>query len=94
MTSADEILAAIAAEKEKQKAFSVQHPDLAPKVGIEDIVKAHHSNVNPGRGGQKIGADSKLGAPSSGAKIEAMMGDVKNFWNIPGLKQALKNDRR
>lgn len=94
MTTIEDILAAIEAEKEKQKAFSVQHPDLAPQVGVADIIKAHQANVNPGKGGQRIGADSKLGAPSSGAKIEATVGDVKNFWNIPGLKQALKNDRR
>jgi hypothetical protein len=94
MTTVEDIIAAIESEKQKQKAFSVQHPDLAPKVGIEDIVKAHQSNVNPGRGGQRIGSDSKLGAPSSGANIEALMGNVKDFWHIPGLKQALKNDRR
>ncbi len=94
MTSNEDILAAMAAEKEKQKAFSVQHPQLGPQLTAKDIVKSHQEQVNPGRGGQKIGVDSKLGAPSSGASIEKSMPSVKDFWNIPGLKQALKSDRR
>ena len=66
MTSNNDILAALAAEKEKQKAFSVQHPQLGPQLTNADIVKSHQSQVAPGRGAQKIGADSKLGAPVAG----------------------------
>jgi hypothetical protein len=94
MISNNDILAAMAAEKEKQKAFSIQHPQLGAQVSNAQIVKAHQSQVAPGRGGQRIGADSKLGAPSSGASIEKSMPDAKNFFNIPGIKEALKNDRR
>ena len=56
------------------------------------IVKAHQDQVKAGRGEQKIGADSKLGAPKSGASLEKSY-DTKNFFNIPGIKEALKNDR-
>jgi len=94
MATNNDILAAMAAEKEKQKAFSIQHPQLGAQVSNAQIVKAHQSQVAPGRGAQKIGADSKLGAPSSGATIEASLPNAKNFFNIPGIKEALKNDRR
>jgi len=93
MTTNEDILAAMAAETEKQKAVSVQHPQLGPQLSAKDIVKSHQAQVSPGMGGQKIGVDSNLGAPSSGASIEKSI-NAKDFWNIPGLKQALKADRR
>jgi len=92
MTTNADILAAMAAEKERKKAFSLQHPQLGPQLTNADIVKAHQDQVKAGRGEQKIGADSKLGAPKSGASLEKSF-DAKNFFNIPGIKEALKNDR-
>tara|TARA_Y100000389_G_scaffold24075_2_gene20790 strand:+ start:2801 stop:3094 length:294 start_codon:yes stop_codon:yes gene_type:complete len=92
MTTNADILAAMAAEKERKKAFSLQHPHLGPQLTNADIVKAHQDQVKAGRGEQKIGADSKLGAPKSGASLEKSF-DAKNFFNIPGIKEALKNDR-
>ena len=94
MSDNNDILAAMKAEKEKQKAFSVQHPQLGPQLTAADIVKSHQEQVNVGKGAQKIGADANLGAPSTGQTIENSLGDVKNFFKIPGLKEALKNDRR
>ena len=92
MTTNQDILAAMAAEKEKKKAFSLQHPQLGQQLTNADIVKAHQDQVRAGKGQQKIGADSKLGAPTTGATLEKSF-DAKNFFNIPGLKEALKNDR-
>jgi hypothetical protein len=90
MTSNDDILKAMAAEKQKILASAVM-PQLTPNITDADIVKAHREATQPGRGGQKIGGDSRMGAPTSGATLEMM---PKVDMHIPGLKEMLKNDRR
>ena len=83
MTSTEDILKAMAAEKHKIMASAIK-PQLQPNLTAADIVKAH-------RGGQKIGADSRLGSPQSSADLSQL---PKVDFHIPGLKEMLKNDRR
>ncbi len=90
MTSTEDILKAMAAEKHKIMASAIK-PQLTPNLTAADIVKAHHDNVKPGKGGQKIGADSRLGSPQSSADLSQL---PKVDFHIPGLKEMLKNDRR
>ena len=51
MTSTEDILKAMAAEKHKIMASAIK-PQLQPNLTAADIVKAHRDNVKPGRGGQ------------------------------------------
>ena len=48
MTTNVDILAAIAVEKEKNKASSLQHPELSPQLTNADIVKAHQDQIKVG----------------------------------------------
>ena len=90
MSSNDDILKAMAAEKQKILASAIT-PQMTPNISDADIVKAHFAETKPGRGGQKINANSRMGAPTSGATLENM--PVVDM-HIPGLKAMLKADRR
>lgn len=90
MTTNDDILKAMAAEKHKIMASAIT-PQMTPNITDADIVKAHRDATKPGRGGQKIGSDSRMGAPKSGASLEDL---PKVDMHIPGLKEMLKADRR
>ena len=90
MTSTEDILKAMAAEKHKIMASAVK-PQLQPNLTAADIVKAHQASTKPGKGGQKIGGDSRLGSPQSSADLSQI---PKVDFHIPGLKEMLKNDRR
>ena len=90
MTTQKDILKAMAAEKQKMLASSVK-PQLRPNLTNADIVRAHREAVKPGRGGQKIGGDSKLGAPKAAADPAFV---PKVDFEIPGIKEMLRNDRR
>jgi hypothetical protein len=90
MTTNEDILKAMAAEKHKIMSATVK-PQMKPNLTDADIVAAHKAAINPGRGGQKIGADSKLGAPKPATDITKA--PAVDF-HIPGLKEMLKNDRR
>lgn len=90
MTSNDDILKAMAAEKHKILASAIM-PQMTPKITDADIVKAHKAATKPGRGGQQIAGDSRMGAPTSGASLEDL---PKVDMHIPGLKEMLKADRR
>jgi len=90
MTTDQDILKAINAEKHKILASAIT-PQLTPKISDADIVKAHRAATKPGRGGQQIAGDSRMGAPTSGASLEDL---PKVDMHIPGLKEMLKNDRR
>ncbi len=90
MTTNEDILKAMAAEKHKIMSATVK-PQMKPNISREEIVKAHRAATRPGRGGQRIDGDSKLGAPKPATDItKAPPVD----FHIPGLKEMLKNDRR
>jgi len=92
MTSQDDIIAAIKAEKKKILSMTV-----APNTPItpDDIVRDMQEQANPGKGNQKVSANSRMGAPKPPvANSEVTQEDVKNFFDIPGLKKMLKGDRR
>jgi|TARA_B100000902_G_scaffold175536_1_gene169285 hypothetical protein len=90
-SSNEDILEAIMQEKALLKASSVE-PQLKPNITDEEIIKNHLSQTKPGRGGQKIGADSKMGGPKPKFMKEAFV--VKDPWHVPGLKQAMENDHK
>ena len=91
MVSNDDIIAAMLQEKAVMKASSVE-PQLKPNLTDEEIIKNHMSQTKPGRGGQKIGADSRLGGPKPKFRKEAFT--VRDPWHVPGLKQALENETK
>ncbi len=92
MTSQEEIIAAIMAEKEKILSMTVAPTNV---ITPEDIVKDMREQANPGRGNQKVSANSRMGAPKPPvANSEVTEADVKNFFDIPGLKKMLESDRR
>jgi hypothetical protein len=91
MVSNDDIIAAMLQEKAVMKASSVE-PQLKPNLTDEEIIKNHMSQTKPGRGGQKIGADSRLGGPKPKFLKEAFT--VRDPWHVPGLKQALENETK
>ena len=90
MTTNVDILKAMAAEKHKIMASAIK-PQLTPNITDAEIVKAHRDATKPGRGGQKIGGDSRMGAPKTSADLSML---AKVDMHIPGLKEMLKNDRR
>ena len=65
MTTTEDILKAMAAEKQKMLASSVK-PQLRPNLTNADIVRAHHEAVKPA-GRPEDRRDSKLGAPKAAA---------------------------
>jgi hypothetical protein len=90
MTTKEDILKAMEAEKHKIMSSSVK-PQMQPNLTAQDIVNAHYEATRPGRGGQKIGADSKLGAPKPATDITK----APNVdFEIPGIRDMLKKDRR
>ncbi|MAY90450.1 MAG: hypothetical protein CMN00_04620 [Rickettsiales bacterium] len=91
MVSNDDIIAAMLQEKAHIKASSVE-PQLKPQITDEEIIKNHLAQTKPGRGGQKIGADSKMGGPKPKFLKEAFT--VKDPWHVPGLKQAMQNETK
>ena len=92
MTSQDDIIAALKAEKEKILSMTVVPTNV---ITPEDIVRDMHDQANPGRGNQKVSANSRMGAPKPPiAASEVTPEDVKNFFDIPGLKKMLKGNRR
>ena len=90
-SSNEDILAAIMQEKAVRSASSVE-PQLKPNITDEEIIKNHLAQTKPGRGNQKIGADSKMGGPKPKFLKEAF--EVKDPWHVPGLKQAMENDHK
>ncbi len=91
MVSNEDIIAAMLQEKAHIKASSVE-PQLKPQISDADIIKNHLSQTRPGRGGQKIGADSKMGGPK--AKFDESALTPQNPWHVPGLKQAMQNETK
>ena len=90
MTNKEDILKAMEAEKHKIMASSVK-PQMQPNLTAQDIVNAHYEAIRPGKGGQKIGSDSKLGAPKPAADVTK----APNVdFEIPGIREMLKKDRR
>ncbi len=57
MTTNDDILKAMKKEQKKKLASMIMPAD---PITAEDIIKNHLSQSQPGQGGQKIGADSKI----------------------------------
>ena len=90
-SSNEDIIAAIMHEKAVRSASSVE-PQLKPNITNEEIIQNHIKQTKPGRGGQKIGADSRLGGPKPKFLAEAFI--VKDPWHVPGLKQAMDNDTK
>jgi len=91
MTSQEDILKAIAAERNKLLSSTVTPP---PPLTAEDIVRDMQEQANAGRGQQKVAGNKNMGAPKSPVSNEITADQVKDFWNIPGLKKKLQNDRR
>jgi|TARA_Y100000310_G_scaffold155276_1_gene154761 hypothetical protein len=92
MTTQEDILAAMEKEKHKVLSSTVAPP---PPITAADIVQDMQDQANPGRGGQKIGANRNIGAPKPPVSATSVtQKEVENFFNIPGLKQMLKNQRR
>lgn len=92
MVSNEDILKAMEIDKNKKLAGAIKHPQLSQQLTAEDIIKNHKEMANPGRGGQKIGTDSRMGAPTAAVNYEETI-DIENVFNIPGLAKAIKNDR-
>ena len=92
MTTQEDILKAMENEKMKVMSMTVAPP---PPITVNDIIQDMQDQANPGRGGQKIGANRNIGAPKPPVSAtEVTKKEVENFFNIPGLKQMLKNQRR
>jgi|GEM_PF-2887253 len=92
MTSAEDILAAM--KKEQHTLLAVAVAPASP-ITPEDIINDMKEQANPGRGCQKLSSNSRMGAPKpSVAASNVTEKDVKNFFDIPGLKKMLKSDRR
>lgn len=89
MTSDQDILKAMQKEQKKKLASMIMPAD---PVTADDIVKNHLQQANPGRGGQKIGVDSKMGSPKRGLSAEQTV-DVEDMFNIPNLANLIKNDK-
>ena len=88
--SKDDILAAIAAERNKQLASSID--PFTPELTHAEIIANHKKLTQPGRGGQKIGADARLGSPKSAVTGTENL-TAANAFNIPGLKEAMAAER-
>jgi hypothetical protein len=90
MTTNEDILKAMAAEKHKIMSSTIK-PQMKPNITDAEIVAAHREATKPGRGGQKIAGDARMGAPKPSV-------DISNAppvdFHIPGLAKMLKNDRR
>lgn len=85
----EEILKAL----HKEQAQIVAAQLTAPTASVEEIVADIHHQANVGRGQQKIGGNSKMGtAPPPG--LELTEEDVKDFFNVPGLKKMLKTEQK
>ncbi len=92
MSSQEDILKAIAAERNKLLSSTVTPP---PPLTAEEIVRDMQEQANAGRGQQKIAGNKNMGAPKSPVSADEVSAEqVANFWNIPGLKKKLQNDRR
>ena len=89
MTTNDDILKAMKKEQKKKLASMIMPAD---PITAEDIIKNHLSQSQPGQGGQKSGADSKMGAPKRGLSAEETV-DIEDVFNIPNLQKLIKNDR-
>lgn len=90
MTTNDDILKAMAAEKHKIMSATIK-PQMKPDISDAEIVAAHRAATKPGRGGQRIAGDSRMGAPKPATDITKA--PAVDF-HIPGLAKMLKNDRR
>jgi len=92
MTTNEDIIKALKAEKNRIMASAIE-PQMTPNISNAEIVENMKDQAKPGRGGQKIAGDSRMGSPTSTVKIEDTI-DFDNVFNIPGLKKALKNERK
>ena len=73
-------------------AGSIQHPHLGKQITAEEIIKIIKKWLIRGKGNQRIGIDSKMGAPTpSVTGLENLT--PENAFNIPGLLKAMKNDK-
>jgi|TARA_R110001599_G_scaffold31970_9_gene105798 hypothetical protein len=90
-SSDEDIFAAIMQEKAVRKATSIE-PQLKPNITDAEIIKNHLNQSKPGRGGQKIGADSQMGRPKARFTEAAFL--VKDPWHVPGLKAAMENNTK
>ena len=90
MATNDDILAAMAKERNSLLASSID--PFSPQLTNEQIVANHKKLTKPGQGGQKLGSDSRLGAPTSAISgLEQL--NVKEAFHIPGLKKAMAAEK-
>ena len=88
--SQDEIMKALMREKALLQASTISAP---PPITAEEIVADMQAQANPGQGSQKIAGNRDMGKPkATGSGIDHI--DLESFFNVPGLKQMLKNDKR
>lgn len=88
--SQDEIMKALMREKALLSASTIKP---APPITAEEIVADMQSIANPGQGSQRIAGNRDMGRPkATGSGIDHI--DLENFFNVPGLKQMLKNDKK
>lgn len=92
MATNEDIIKALKAEKNKIMASAIK-PQMSPNISNAEIVENMIHQAKPGKGGQKIAGDSRMGSPTSTVNIEDTI-DLDNVFNIPGLKEALKNERK
>ena len=85
-----DILAALAKERNTQLASSID--PFTPELTREQIVANHQKLTKPGRGGQKIGSDARLGSPTSAVNGTENLTPA-NAFNIPGLKEAMAAEK-
>ena len=85
-----DIMAALAKERNAQLASSID--PFSPQLTNAQIVANHHKLTKPGRGGQKIGSDARLGSPTSAVSGTENI-TAANAFNIPGLKEAMAAEK-
>ena len=90
MVSANDILAAMAKERNSMLASSID--PFTPELTTAEIVANHKKLTKPGQGGQKIGSDARLGSPTSAVSATANLTPA-NAFNIPGLKEAMAAEK-
>ena len=65
---------------------------FSPQLTNEQIVANHKKLTKPGQGGQKLGSDARLGAPTSAVSGMEHI-DAKTAFQIPGLKEAMAAEK-
>lgn len=91
MTSMDDIRKALAAEKIKMRSGAV-NPE-PPKLDDIDLVAWMANKANPGAGGQDLTKDKSIGGHKAGVSEAELASQLATAFDIPGLKEAMNQEK-